>query len=58
MTFIIVILCAFAWIGRLSKMDINEFYGEYQAGEDCESKGPLTDFTFDDIEPGAAAERG
>ncbi len=35
--------------------DINEFYGEYQAGEDIEAKGPLTDFTFDDMEP---SERG
>ena len=35
--------------------DINEFYGEYQAGEDLEAKGPLTDFTFDDMEP---SERG
>ena len=35
--------------------DINEFYGEYQAGEDIEAKGPLTDFTFDDREP---SERG
>ncbi len=32
--------------------DINEFYGEFIAGEDAETKGPLTDFTLDDIEPG------
>ena len=32
--------------------DINEFYGEFIAGEDAETKGPLTDFTFDDLEPG------
>ena len=32
--------------------DINEFYGEYVAGEDAETKGPLTSFTFDDLEPG------
>ncbi len=32
--------------------DINEFYGEFVAGEDSETKGPLTDFTFDDLEPG------
>ena len=38
--------------------DIDEFYGEYQAGEDAESKGPLTSFTFDDVEPGIVAERG
>ena len=38
--------------------DIDAFYGEYQAGEDAESKGPLTSFTFDDVEPGIVAERG
>lgn len=38
--------------------DINEFYGEYQAGSDTESKGPLTDFTFDDVEPSIVGERG
>lgn len=38
--------------------DINELYGEFQAGADDETKGPLTDFTFDDAEPGIVAERG
>lgn len=38
--------------------DIDAFYGEYQAGEDSTSKGPLTDFTFDDVEPSIVAERG
>ena len=38
--------------------DINELYGEYQAGADAESKGPLTDFTFDDVEPSIVHERG
>ncbi len=38
--------------------DINEFYGEFQAGADAETKGPLTDFTFDDVEPGSVSERG
>lgn len=32
--------------------DINEFYGEYQAGADAEALSPLTDFTLEDIEPG------
>ncbi len=32
--------------------DINEFYGEYQAGADVEELCPLTDFTFTDLEPG------
>ena len=30
--------------------DINEYYGEFKAGEDAESKGPLTDYTLDDME--------
>ena len=38
--------------------DINEFYGEYQAGEDIEADVPLTSFTFDDVEPGIVKERG
>lgn len=37
--------------------DINEFYGEFQAGEDAESKGPLTSFTLDDVEPSIVGER-
>ena len=38
--------------------DINTFYGEYQAGADTESRAPLTDFTFDDVEPGIVSKRG
>lgn len=38
--------------------DIDEFYGEYQAGADTDSRGPLTSFDFEDREPGAPAERG
>lgn len=38
--------------------DINELYGTFQAGEDIETKGPLTNFTFEDAEPGIVAERG
>ena len=38
--------------------DINEFYGEYQAGADSEPRGPLTNYTFDDVEPSIVAERG
>ena len=37
--------------------DIDEFYGEYQAGADAESKGPLTSFTFGDVEPGVTGGR-
>ncbi|MBR5001123.1 MAG: 4Fe-4S dicluster domain-containing protein [Firmicutes bacterium] len=38
--------------------DINELYGEFQAGSDLEAKSPLTSFTQDDAEPGIVAERG
>ena len=38
--------------------DINELYGDYQAGDDTESKNPLTSFTFDDAEPSVVHERG
>ncbi len=38
--------------------DINELYGEYQAGADEQTKSPLTDFTFDDCEPSVVHERG
>lgn len=38
--------------------DIDEFYGEFQAGADIEAKGPLTDYRFGDAEPGIVAERG
>ena len=33
--------------------DINELYGEYQAGANLEEKAPLTNFRTDDAEPGA-----
>ena len=38
--------------------DINNLYGEYQAGADVDAKGPLTSFTFDDAEPSIVAEGG
>lgn len=38
--------------------DINEFYGEYQAGADIESPSPLTDFTKEDVEPSIITEKG
>ncbi|MBR3817229.1 MAG: 4Fe-4S dicluster domain-containing protein [Clostridia bacterium] len=34
--------------------DINEYYGDFIAGENAEEKGPLTNFTLDDME---ASER-
>ena len=38
--------------------DINELYGEYQAGADFETKPPLMDFTKGDCEPSVVYERG
>ena len=34
--------------------DIDRLYGEYQAGEDTTSRGPLTNFTKEDAEPNEA----
>ena len=38
--------------------DIDELYGEYQAGEDTTSKAPLTSYTFEDAEPSIVGKRG
>lgn len=38
--------------------DANELYGEYQAGEDMDSRPPLVSFTQDDCEPSIVYERG
>lgn len=38
--------------------DINELYGDYQAGEKAGSRAPLVNFTFDDAEPSVVHERG
>ncbi len=38
--------------------DINELYGEYQAGETCNERGPLVDYTKQDKEPSDALKRG
>lgn len=38
--------------------DMDDLYGEYQAGEDTGSKHPLTSFTYDDAEPSIVRERG
>ena len=38
--------------------DINELYGDYQAGANPDEKGPLTNFTFDDCEPSIIYTRG
>ena len=38
--------------------DINELYGDFQAGADIDTKGPLTNFCFDDAEPSIVTKRG
>jgi ferredoxin len=38
--------------------DIDELYGTYRAGEDDETKNPLTSFTEGDAEPAVVRERG
>ena len=38
--------------------DIDEFYGEYQAGAEVGSRAPVVNYTTDDIEPSQAVERG
>ena len=37
--------------------DMNEFYGEYQAGEKVGSRAPLVDYTTEDLEPGEVFDR-
>lgn len=37
--------------------DIDEFYGEYQAGEESEGKTPLTSYTPDDVEPSGVFDK-
>jgi len=38
--------------------DINELYGDYQAGVGIEERTPLTSYTKDDVEPSIVKERG
>ena len=38
--------------------DIDTFYGDYQAGEDTESRAPLTNYTEGDVEPSIVYQRG
>ena len=37
--------------------DINEFYGDYQAGAEVGTRAPLVNYTTDDIEPGEVFDR-
>lgn len=38
--------------------DMNELYGEYQAGEEVNERGPLVSYTKEDCEPSVVHERG
>jgi len=38
--------------------DINELYGEYQAGAEINERGPLVSYTQGDVEPSVVYERG
>ena len=38
--------------------DMNDFYGDYPAGEEVGSRAPLVDYTTEDLEPGEVFERG
>ena len=38
--------------------DIDDFYGEYQAGAEVGSRAPLVDYKLDDLEASEAVERG
>ena len=38
--------------------DVNELYGEYQAGEEVNERGPLVSYTKGDCEPSIVHERG
>ena len=38
--------------------DIDELYGDYQAGEGTEERTPLTTYTKTDVEPSIVRERG
>lgn len=37
--------------------DINEFYGEYQAGAEVDARAPLVNYTTEDLEPGEVFDR-
>ena len=38
--------------------DINGFWGDYQAGAEADQRGPLVNFTFDDMEPSDRVKGG
>ena len=45
-------------LNRKFIMDMNELYGDYQAGVGEEERTPMTSYTLGDVEPGIVHERG
>ena len=45
-------------LNRKYVKDINEFYGDYQAGDIAEQRNPLVNFGDDDIEPTTVSDKG
>ena len=44
-------------LNRKFMKDLNEFYGDYQAGAEVGSRAPLVNYTVDDLEPGEVFDR-
>ena len=45
-------------LNRKFMKDINEFYGTYLAGEDTDSRAPLTNYSQDDANPDIIYRKG
>lgn len=45
-------------LNRKFILDIDRFYGDYQAGAEVGSRAPIVNYTTEDIEPSEAVERG
>ena len=45
-------------LNRKFILDIDRFYGDYQAGAEVGSRAPIVNYTTEDLEPSEAVERG
>ena len=45
-------------LNRKFILDIDRFYGDYQAGAEVGSRAPVVNYTTEDLEPSEAVERG
>jgi ferredoxin len=45
-------------LNRKMILDIDRFYGDYQAGAECGSRAPLVNYTKEDMDPSKALEGG